>query len=58
VAAALVEAGAVDLLSPAAATLLDAIAMAAMAIKGMARGAVSACQRVFISTMIEVSCRL
>jgi hypothetical protein len=48
------EAGGVGLLSPAAATLFDAIAMAARAIRGMARGAVSACQRVFISTMIGV----
>jgi hypothetical protein len=44
----------VALLSPAAAKLFDAIAMAATAIRGMARGAVRACQRVFISTMIGI----
>jgi hypothetical protein len=44
----------VALLSPAAAKLFDASAMAATAIRGMARGAVRACQRVFISTMIRI----
>jgi hypothetical protein len=57
-AAELLEAEAVGLLSPAAATRFDTIAMAAMATRGMTRGALSACQRVFISTMIGVSCRL
>jgi hypothetical protein len=52
-AAELLAAG-VALLSPAAATLFDAIAMAAKAIREMARGAVRACQRVFISTMIGI----